>query len=69
MEELLDRQFALLQRLSELADRVADEAYKQQCNFTIDADLEAQEVKFALEKVGERLIAVQRSQRRRHRQS
>lgn len=68
MEELLDRQFALLQRLSELTDRVADEAYRQHCSFTIDADLEAQEVKFALEKVGERLSAVQRKQRRRYRQ-
>lgn len=68
MEDLLDQQILLLQRLSDLTDRVADEAYRQKCSFTLEADHETQQVKFLLDKSEHRLIATARKQRHRQRQ-
>ena len=68
MEELLIEKLALLRRLNKLTDRVADEAYRQQSRFAIDADFEAFDVKVALDTVGKRLDALQSKQRRRQKQ-
>jgi len=68
MEKLLQEQLELLERLRVATDNVADLAYRLQSAHAVDADLEAFEVKVALDKTHERLKALHGKQRRRQKQ-
>ena len=68
MEALLKEQQSLLERLKLITDQVANAAYRQNHDFSIDADLEAFEVQVALHNVQNRLTRLQRNQPRRQRQ-